>query len=346
MKPAFHRRAFWSFAGLFLLGLAGWEAVQVNSGGRKAFAGAILPPPLRSRSGERPQAVREIQAGDPIANYLARAKRGMTEQEVRWMLEDFEAAGLDRVEDELVDLSAAKAHRQKLEEWYLSALSEGLSLTPEQKEEVKVRLDARFANDLQNVEELKNSSVGWKKQHPDQSLCGADLSEAYQRFCRFRARLFFDSSFAPWNVVQLSEQQTAVTVRYWLIEDWKRQSAEDPFWDPDKVEPEYWLYDKAHDPFAEPIQQTIIQDPIAGNLLENSGPMTCRQHILQSAVFAFTPEQVPSWNEAASLLAQAKCCHPAQLRMALLEDPNLFQSMRTELDGAADVQKSHSALSQ
>jgi hypothetical protein len=30
--------------------------------------------------------------------------------------------------------------------------------------------------------------------------------------------------------------------------------------------------------------------------------------------------------------------------MALLEDPNLFQQMRTELDGAA-VQKSHSAIS-
>jgi len=316
----------------------------VTRGGRTSFSKVLLTPPSRSHSGERPLVVRETQTGDPIANYLARAKRGMTESEVRWVMEDFEAAGLDRHEDELVDFSMAQAHRKKLEEWYLTALAEGLSLTPEQKEEAKAKLDARFASELQGLGTMENKSAEWKEQHPGEPRCGADLSDAYRRFYAFPATLFFESSFAPWNVVQLSEQQTAVTVRYWLIEDWKRQSAENPFWTSDRVEPEYWLYDKVHDPFAEPIQQTIIQDPIAGNLLENSGPMTYRQHTLQSMVFAFTPDQIPSWNEATSLLAQAMSCHPAQLRMALLEDPDLFQRMRAELDGSL-VQKSHSVIS-
>ena len=34
-------------------------------------------------------------------------------------------------------MTAAKAHRQKLEEWYLVALSEGLSLTSTQQEDAK-----------------------------------------------------------------------------------------------------------------------------------------------------------------------------------------------------------------
>jgi hypothetical protein len=347
LNPFFQRPVFWSIAGLFLLGFAGWEAVQLNSGGRKTFAGAHLPPPLRSRSGERPLLVRETQTGDPVANYLARAKRGMTEQEVRWMLEDFEAAGLSRPQDELeaLDMTAAKAHRQKLEEWYLVALSEGLSLTSTQQEDAKKQLAVHFAFDLQRVAERE-----WQLRERTQDADVEPLSfiegHLERAKARFRYHTVFSSSFAPWNLVQLTESQTSLTLRFWVIADWQRRGEKDPFWSPDRPEPEDWLCykDEPKDPGAGPESQTIIQDPTTGNLLENSGPMAYREHALQSAVFAFTPEQIPAWNQAASLLAQAKCCHPAQLRMALLEEPRLFGWMRAELDGTA-VQKSHSAIS-
>jgi hypothetical protein len=340
LKPLFHRRTFWSIAGLFLLGFAGWEAVQLNSGGRKAFADALSPPPLRSRSGERPLAVREKETGDPVANYLARAKRGMTEQEARWMLEDFEAQGLDRSEDQLSDTAAAKAQRKRQEAWYLAALSEGLSLTPGQKEEMKAGLDVRFESDLQRLEELKSSSGERGERRPGYIfLGGSDLWDAYEQFYRFSVRLFNDSAFAPWNVTQLSEDQTAITLRYWLIDDWKRLDEDSPFGpfdSPDRPEPWFWLYDKErYNPFAEPERKTVIQDPTTGNLLENRGPVIYREHVVRSGVFAFTPDQIPSWNEADSLLSQAMSCHPAQLRMALLEEPKLARWMRAELDGTA-----------
>lgn len=339
MKPSSHRRVFWSFAGLFLLAFAGWEAVQLNSGGRKTFAGAHLPPPLRSRSGERPLLVREKETGDPVANYLARAKRGMSEQEVRWMLEDFEAAGLNRPKDQLPDIAAAKAHRKKLEAWYLAALSEGLSLTSGQKEEMQARLDVRFGSDLQRLEELKSSSGEWEERPGYVFRGGKDLWDAYEQFYGFSVGLFNDSAFAPWNVTQLSEDQIAITLRYWLFEEWNRLSADNPFGSfepPAHTEPWFWLYNKEqYNPFAEPERKTVIQDPITGNLLENRGPVMYREHIVKSGVFAFTPDQISSWNEADSLLAQAMSCHPAQLRMALLEEPNLVRWMRAELDSTA-----------
>lgn len=343
MKPVFQRRAFWSFAGLFLLGFAGWEAVRVTRGGGKAFVHALLPPALRSRSGERPLVVREKEMSDPIANYLARAKRGMAESEVRWMLEDFEAAGLGQTDDELdaLDLTAAKEHRKKLEEWYLTALDEGLSLTLEQKEEAKAKLNALFALDLQRVVQVEQQLGDRVSEIGDESLIESDLKRAKALFTYERA-LFCTSSFAPWNLVSLSQDQTAITLRYWVIEEWKRQNQDNVSGSSEQREPEYWRHES--DPFAELESQTLIQDPITGNLMENPGPVVDRDHLLQSMVFPFSPDQIPSWNQASDLMTQARCCHPAQLRMVLLEDPDLFQRMRAELDGSV-VQKSHSAIS-
>jgi hypothetical protein len=342
LKPALQRRTFWSFAGWLLLGFACWEAGEVARGGRTAPSKA-LSPPLQSRSGERPALVREMTAGDPIANYLAQAKRGMTEQEVRWMLEDFQAAGLDRTDDELdaLDLASAKAHRRKLDQWYLAALSDGLSLSPLQKEEVTAKLDARFASDLQRILQVEQQLGDQVSATGDELLTESDLKRAKALFTYGRA-LFITSFFAPWNLISLSQDQTALTLHYWVIEEWKRQNGANLFGSSEQQEPEYWLQEA--DPFADFESQTLIQDPISGNLLKNPGPMVDRKNLLQSRVFPFTPDQIPSWNKASSLLEQARCCHPAQLRMALLEDPNLFQQMRTELDGAA-VQKSHSAIS-
>lgn len=356
MKPVFHRRAFWSIAGLFLLAFAGWEAVQIARGGRTGFVNAHLPPPLQSRSGERPLLVRETQTGDPIANYLARAKRGMTEQEVRWMLEDFEAQGLDRSEDQLPDFAAAKVHRKKLEAWYLSALSEGLSLTAAQKEEVKAKLESRFASDLQNIEALKNWSAEWKEKHPGHTLCGADLSDAYRRFFQFPATLFHDSSFAPWNVSQLTEIQSSITLRFWRIEDDKHQNENDPFASSDQTaEPRDWLYTakgmEGSDPFSDSPQSTLretpgvpaMQDPLSGNLTAfpnytelwtaTSEDGQCVEAYLPCGnILPLTPDQMPLWEKSYDLAAQALLCHPAQLRLALLQQPGLPQTLRKELD--------------
>lgn len=325
MKPPFQRRAFWSFAGICLLGLAGWQSVQTTLAGRKAAASKL--PPLRTRSSERPLLRREDTAGDPVANYLARAKRGMTEREVRWMVEDFEAAGLDRTVGELPDFLSAIRRRKNAEDWYLAALREGFSLTPEQSEKAGNQLHSLFEQDLRSLSifekplALETPTVG------DSTLADERISEAFGRFIEWPLEFFHHSAFAPWNLTQLSEEQSFLTLRYWLIEDAKRQSEADPFAS-DQTEPTHWLFSI----YSEAGCQVLIQDPTTGNLLENAEPMTPRQDLLQSGVFAFTPEQMPQWNRATSLLEQAQCCHPAQLRMALLERPALAHKLRAELD--------------
>jgi hypothetical protein len=355
LKPAFQRPAFWSLAGLFLLAFAGWEAMQITRGGRTGFADAHLPPPLQSRSGERPLLVRETQTGDSIANYLIRAKRGMTEQEVRWMIEDFEAAGLDRYEEALSDFEVAKVLRKKHEEWYLTALGEGLSLTREQKEGAQAKLAALFSRDLQIIAGLGQQSSNASEVIGDETLPKENVFKFKLRFGCFL--LGSGSACAPWNLADLTEAQTSLTLKFWRIEEWKREKESNPLLDSgDDAESDDWLYTakgrEGGDPFSDSPQSTLrampgvpaMQDPLSGNLTEfpntelwiatSEDGQRVDAYLPCGNILPLTPDQMPLWERSYDLAAQALLCHPAQLRLALLQQPGLAQTLREQLDRA------------
>jgi len=318
LKLSFHRRAFWSFAGLFLLGLAGWEAVQVIRGERTSFSKALLPPPLRSRSGERPALVRETTAGDPIANYLARAKRGMTESEVRWMLEDFQAAGLDQ--NPAVP-EVARLLRKKQQEWYLMALKEGLSLTQEQEDQAKSKLEEVFARDFQVLQ-----SEEWVVIHALDAPGGwwASRTENPEVQLKFWAldQWFYNPAAAPWNLCELDTAQKSLTLKEWVPQGaWVYTNRQLP---PD------W------DPFSGDVLPSVptIQDPVSGNLLEFSGSgKNPADYLFCAEVFPLTPDQASLSEQDGHFLAQARLCHPAQLRMALLVQRGLAQTLAESISG-------------
>jgi hypothetical protein len=80
---------------------------------------------------------------DLRADYLSRCASGLTDEQIRSIIAEFQDAGLDfnwkdphRTDEQLFALRASQ-HR-----WYLGLLKEGLSLTPEQSQEVTVKLTA------------------------------------------------------------------------------------------------------------------------------------------------------------------------------------------------------------
>ena len=135
------------------------------------MAGAMLPGKTSERTSgdERPV--------DVVEDYLARCKKGMTAQEVRWIVEDFQSAGLDEGSGSLADelnailsplvdvndtakLDELQIHGEtaallkvkglKLarlqQQWYASAVADGLRLTQLQQEELALNRE-RFVQE-------------------------------------------------------------------------------------------------------------------------------------------------------------------------------------------------------
>ena len=93
----------WFIAAILLSVLACWLALRASGGSAEekpesaALAGAMLPGKTSERlpGDEGPV--------DVVEDYLARCKKGMTAQEVRWIVEDFQRAGLDEEAGSLSD---------------------------------------------------------------------------------------------------------------------------------------------------------------------------------------------------------------------------------------------------
>jgi hypothetical protein len=278
----------------------------------------------------------------------------MTEQEVRWMLEDFEAAGLDRYEEAFSDFEVAKVLRKKHEEWYLTALSEGLSLTREQKEGAQAKLTALFSRDLQIIAGLGQQSSNTSEVIGDETLSKENVYKFKLRFGCFL--LGSGSACAPWNLVDLTETQTSLTLKFWRSEEWKQEKENSPFLDfGDDSESDDWLYTakgrEGADPFSDSPQSTLrempgvpaMQDPLSGNLIEfpnytelltatSEDGQRVEAYLPCGNILPLTPDQMPLWEKSYDLAAQALLCHPAQLRLALLQLPGLAQTLRKELD--------------
>jgi hypothetical protein len=235
---------------------------------------------------------------------------------------------LDRSEDQLPDFAAAKVHRKKLGAWYLTALGEGLGLTAAQMKEAKEKLDLLFARDLQDLERFKESAVETQRRSPG-TVCSEELSAAYGRFYEFPATTYFDLSFAPWNLARLSDDQTGLTLRFWRL----KTKEPDPF---DSHES-----DLSRLSFLAGLP--VVQDPLTGNLIDihyfgeipiqgtKDGQMI-PAYLPCSNVLPLTPDQMPLASKFGDLAAQSLFCHPAQLRLALLQQPHLAQILREQLD--------------
>jgi len=276
-----------------LLGFAGWQAMQIAVTGHHRTE--LIGPPAKARSDGRGPSPRELAMKDPVATYIARANRGMTDREIRWIDEDFRAAGLDHVPDSQDSMATHRAFRVRQQRWYLEAVSEGLSLSKAQRQEVEQALARLLTSEF----EVPGASSF-------QVTMGTSLGF-----------WLWQEAYAPWNLCHLTPAQTALTTKGTM-------AASSGIGEINRWE---WPFPVIQDPTTG--QETEFQsEPGEGARdLETL-------YLPASGIFPLTPAQtlpVPDNPEVRTLpadkQAQARLLQPVQYRMALL----VGQSVASEL---------------
>lgn len=139
--------------------------------------------------------------------YLSKTQRGMTETEVRWVVQDFLARGLDVEYPEDTTAEGFLALRKAREQWYLGALVSGLRLTIEQESEARERMkvlrDMDYLEYLKYIDGLKPFEQGGKKMLMIEGGKAITLTDANQWLNQ--------EGYRPWELCQLREDQLSLT---------------------------------------------------------------------------------------------------------------------------------------
>lgn len=131
----------------FVMITAVWQA-QVSAKRDLEARHRALPPPSKTKRADRP--VPQPFTGDVVADYVARCEKGMTDQEIGWILEDFKNAGLDILPAEgSPDTDLISFHKRQ-NRWYRDSLADGLRLSTAQSADV----DRNLARHLQVVSDV------------------------------------------------------------------------------------------------------------------------------------------------------------------------------------------------
>lgn len=145
----------WIFFATVLLLTAVWQA-QVSAAKDLETRKRELPPPAKTKLAVRPPPA--VFTGDVVADYIARCEKGMTDQEIGWILEDFRNAGLDLEPTEESSAAARIAFYARQNRWYRDSLADGLRLSTAQSAEVEQYLADMMHEVTQAV--LQGSTVG------------------------------------------------------------------------------------------------------------------------------------------------------------------------------------------
>lgn len=158
------------------------------------------------RDQERPGG-RELPTKNPREDFDAARNRGLTEQEVRWIIEDFMNLGID---NGTIALGSAKDYyktRVRRHEWLLDAMTSGFALSAGQKDQASASLKAHGERDLAEFVEYVSGIKSFE----------ADGKE-YRVVDGSKVRKLTDASYwlrdpecAPWNLTDLSEGQKDMT---------------------------------------------------------------------------------------------------------------------------------------
>jgi hypothetical protein len=192
------------FALAFLVTLAAvWQA-QVTVAREVIARNQPPPPPVKTRRVVRPVPVQSNE--NPVADYIARCEKGLTDQEIGWILEDFRNSGVngellfDEKPHKKEDyLSCRAAHHR----WYRDTLVDGLRLSPEQSEQIARKLAEYFAE--AKDEFLKTTASEPESVEPYANMAIVDfwlLDPTYK--------------YHPWNLCDLTQEQEKITWKHFF----------------------------------------------------------------------------------------------------------------------------------
>lgn len=303
--------------GLLFLMLAMWQFVHLANGGADIFKPSSQTdlPPTVTRSERLMRLRAERKSGDLIAAYIARSKRGMTDNEIRWVIEDFQALGLDQQEHGLNGI-----RRTKEQQWYLQAMSKALQLSEQQRAQAKARMDALLEEDVKTFEK----GIAGVGGNPN----GVRISDETPIMPAAGATVWlFKDAYAPWNLCDLTPEQDRLTMHRWRDAESKTSTET-----PESADSEMRAWTRI---------PTARLDPSSGKLIETdeNDPYGLGSYKFYRIVptwmsmldaFPFIPEQKPH-GQGLTGLDQARGLQAPQFRLALLMNPSASTSLLMQL---------------
>lgn len=310
-----------------VLSLAGvWLALRTAMG--TAAAKTTGPPVLPTKVSNRTPREQKSGTVDVVEDYLARCKKGMTAQEVRWIVEDFQNAGLDHGpgslasvyermkmnpphEETLESLAIRLGKRQRA--WYAEAVQGALKLDSSQRSHLIQNLEKA-------LEEDRGACLALRVQHLQTREAGVDPEWAGIEFS-FLARpasWLLSESYRPEKLVELSEAQKQISwFNNWVGES--REGEVKPF----PASSEVRMVDVAGFRWRNPVGKTSPE-----------GTWFVTQDYLQAtaglaSLIALTKDQN---YRGGGVVELAKVLHPAQLKVLLLLDPDAADEFLRVLD--------------
>lgn len=218
----------WLISAFLLSVLACWLALRASGGEAEveaksvALTGAMLP----GKTSER--VPRDEGPVDVVEDYLARCKKGMTAQEVRWIVEDFQRAGLDWEGELVTELkqiaelmgregrqaprpqerekieSLAKQLGQRQRKWFGDTLVAALNLDIGQQREMRRNLAAALEKDW--VESLRA-----REEEEAQEAEGQFNYSGQSHYAALIETWVEKPEYAPWKLSSLTEAQLSLT---------------------------------------------------------------------------------------------------------------------------------------
>lgn len=238
----------WLVFGLVVVVGGCWLAVVGVGAFVEQMTGLQGGTPKAGKSGER---VTEATVNvDVQTAFRERCAKGMSKDEIRWILQDFEKLGLMEELESIGDIfelqtnphgrdllrkTALKVAKRE-REWLVAALAEGLMLDDDQKAEMKQKLADALADysvkaeraetialELQEslaegeepseerTERVREAFSKWMDLFPE--IRGVDPPTLGWAYCSIALpQLWLNAeTYAPWNLCQLSPEQLALT---------------------------------------------------------------------------------------------------------------------------------------
>lgn len=312
--------AIWLIAALILSLVGGWMAALVANR-PAAKHSAPGPPVLPTKVSDRkPQ---EGQAGTVavVKDYIARCQKGMTEREVRWVIEDFQKAGLAQG---VRGASSEEFIRQRKAQhaWYLDLLADGLRLNPEQRGAAREKLAGL----------LEEAVAGFQKDLSEQA--SEPIEQDGRRLQLVSAEVITklihadkwltDERYAPWELCDLTEQQLGVTWRP-ILTGMKNDGMEG--------EAGGWL-----DVPATPVIFEEGKAPVIPDSLFPAGYREFTAHLKDAgSVFPVAAVSLPAGPvHEPPLMKELRGYHPSQLKTLLLLQPELAEEVIAEPEKAGE----------
>ena len=186
----------------FVMVTAVWQA-QVSAAKDLEARHRSLPPPAKTKHAVR--AVPQPFSSDPVADYVARCEKGMTDREIGWIVEEFLTAGLD-LGIRVSPMEDYLTQRKAQDRWYHNTLVEAWSLTPEQSAQVTAKLAELFAQ--AKADFIEALAGGPRPFEHDGKLYSLTSADPIRRLIDANPRLQdAKGSFLPWNLCKMAPEQ-------------------------------------------------------------------------------------------------------------------------------------------